>query len=165
MIILGIDPGKNGALVWFDGIKIVQVNKMPLSGTDIDFETLRGLMAYECDHIFLERAVAFKMGVTGAFNYGRGFAALEIACCLSSTPVTYVMPRTWSKIMHSGIDSRLEAKEKSIVAVRRLLPACVSAIPVAPRSGKMHDGVVDALLIAAYGFRTLAKTRDFTDDF
>jgi hypothetical protein len=116
--------------------------------------------------VFLERAVSFGMGSTGAFNYGRGFAVLEIALKLLEFPVTFVEPAKWSKDMHAGISKDLKPKAKSLVAVERLFPKIVKTLPRNTK-GRLLEGPVDALLIAAYGFRQLggAPQRDETMNF
>ena len=53
---------------------------MPLDSEGVCFEeVVKLLMALKPAQIALERAVPFAMGTKGAFTYGRGFAALEIA--------------------------------------------------------------------------------------
>jgi hypothetical protein len=126
---------------------------MPLSGDDIDFHGVLSLItAWAPKHIYLERAVSFGMGIKGAFNYGRGFAAIEIAIKLAKVSVTYVEPNKWTKELCEGIDKRLKAKERSLIALRRLFPRGINGI-TKNKNGKLHDGMVDALLIAEYGRR------------
>lgn len=174
MKILGIDPGLKGALVLFDGVNF-ESYAMPLFNQgkkkDIHFQMVRvileNLERLKGDfHIYLERAMSMGMGSTGAFNYGRGFAALEIAIQMTGLPVTYVEPQKWAKVMHEGIHADLKPKAKSIIAIRRLFPKLVSQIPKAPRSGKLDEGVVDALLLAGYGYRMQKgeKPKNFTDE-
>lgn len=155
MKIVGIDPGISGAIVSLNAeTNDFIFHKMPIhENKDINFEAFLEIIysVGQC-HVFLERAVAFALGVTGAFNYGRGFAALEIAIKFSKLPVTYVEPNKWTKEMHQGIETDLKAKAKSIIAVKRLFPGLVDKIPTT-KTGKMHEGVVDALLIAGYGAR------------
>jgi hypothetical protein len=162
MLVLGIDPGLNGAIVLLDDAGGLQNFLMPLTvegkNKSLDFEALQknfqGIPASGC-HVFLERAVAFGMGLTGAFSYGRGFGFIEIAIKLAGLPVTQVSPKEWTKEMHQGISADLKPKVKSQIAVERLFPQFVSAIPRA--KGKMHEGIVDALLIAGYGLRKLGQ--------
>lgn len=159
-MVVGIDPGLSGALVFLEGHKMTYFF-MPVvkSGkqTEIDFKQIDELISnvwFADIHFFLERAHAGAMGVTSAFNYGRGFAALEIALQIHQCAVTYVEPAKWTKVMHEGISADLKPKAKSLIAVKRLYPKLVSQIPT-NRNGKLHEGVVDALLIAGYGQRVL----------
>lgn len=176
---LGIDPGFAGAFVLTDGDRFMKVWPMPLvviPGGDrtIDFdgvhELLDAISMYDSVHIFLERAIPMAMGSKGAFNYGRGFAAIEIAIQLLELPTTYVEPAKWAKYMHEGLSTDLRPKAKSLMAVRRLYPRLVSVLPTNTK-GALLDGPVDALLIAGYGIRrglvgrTSAPKRDEADFF
>ena len=162
MIILGIDPGYSGGFVFYEilGAKTsVIFEPMPLiilgKEKEIDFLKVREILAFgAADHIFLERAMPFAMGSKHAFNYGRGFAALEIAIKLSKIPVTYVEPKKWCSVMHAGISDDLKPKIKSEIALSRLAPSLLKNIPMT-KKGKPHDGAMDSLLIAIYGARAL----------
>lgn len=156
--ICGIDPGQSGAIVFINERKFMH-SLMPLKDKvvkDIDFTRVREILTEESrvKMVFLERAVPFAMGSKSAFNYGRGFMALELAIQLSGLPVTYVEPAKWTKEMHAGIKDDLKPKAKSITAVKRLYPQWEFDIPQS-KNGKLHEGVVDALLIAGYGMRVL----------
>jgi hypothetical protein len=155
--VIAIDPGQSGAIVWYNGDEFL-LFKMPLKDKvekEIDFYAVRKILKmYPGVHVFLERAAPHAMGSKHAFNYGRGFAALEIAIMTSKNPVTYIEPSKWCKVMHAGISSDLKPKIKSNKAIERLLPKIAKKIPK-NKNGKMHDGFVDAILIAEYGRRTL----------
>lgn len=157
--VLAIDPGNNGALVRLTKSGDFEWRSMPLKedgkNTSVDFfgveKILRSFLGV--DMVLLERASAFNMGASGAFNYGRGFAALEIAIALLDMPVTYVEPSKWSRAMHQGISKDLKPKAKSLIAAERLYPKQFKQVPRGPISGKPHEGVIDALLIAGYGLK------------
>lgn len=153
-IVLGIDPGLSGALVWLskNGLTFAP---MPLNEEGrICYESIKEVIENSPpDHIYIERAVAFGMGVTGAFNYGQDFNAIKIGVGLTKIPFTLVEPGKWAKVMHQGIDKDMKPKAKSIVAVKRLYPQLLKDIPKGPRSGKFDEGIVDALLIAGYGLK------------
>ncbi len=153
--VIAIDPGQKGAIVYYDGSDF-KWWPMPLKDKkDVDFMAVRKIIKMFPDvHVFLERAYGGQMGSVGAFNYGRSFAALEIAIMTCRNPVTYVEPAKWCKKMHEGINSDLKPKVKSIKAIERLLPKLTKKVPK-NRNGKMHEGVVDSLLIAHYGRGTL----------
>jgi len=155
---VAVDPGNNGAIVYLTARGVFQFHVMPVivngKSTEIDFEGVeRILRLYQGEHVLLERAVSFGMGAGGAFNYGRGFAALEIAIKLLDMSVTYVEPSKWAKWAHQGIEKDLKPKAKSLIAGKRLYPVLFDMIPKGPKSGKPHEGILDALLIAGYGLR------------
>lgn len=156
--VVAIDPGLSGAIVFIND-KVFMHYLMPLNDErDIDFDRLVEILNKQSkiDMVFLERAVPFAMGTSGAFTYGRGFAAIEIALRVVGLPVTYIEPARWTKEMHAGIEADLKPKAKSTIAVQRLYRKWLDKIPKS-KNGKMHDGVVDALLIAGFGLRILNK--------
>lgn len=177
---LGVDPGFSGAFVLTDGVGFVKTWPMPLvviPGGDrtIDFdgvhELLTDIFEEHRPHVFLERAVPMAMGSKGAFNYGRGFAAIEIAIQLIGMSVTYVEPAKWAKYMHEGLSTDLRPKAKSLMAVRRLYPRLIKVLPTNTK-GNLLDGPIDALLIAGYGIRRglvsgggVSKESPAQDDF
>jgi hypothetical protein len=151
--ILGIDPGLKGAFFLSEPYNHFGHWEMPIHNKEPYFDGIRSILEKtRPDHIFIERAIPMAMGAKHAFNYGRGFAALEIAIALSKIPVTYVEPAKWQKALFDGIDSRLKPKERALIAIERLLPEVASIIPKG-RTGRMHEGIVDAALIAHYGWR------------
>lgn len=160
-IVLGIDPGLEGAFILTNGEGYTRAYFMPTTengkSRDIDFDGVRGTLSHLKSlhfpfHTFLERAVPMAQGVKTAFNYGRGFEALCIAIQLLKLPVTLVEPQKWAKEMHQGISADLKPKAKSLIAAQRLFPSLVDALPKRPKGG-YHDGMIDALLIAGYGLR------------
>jgi hypothetical protein len=175
--VVGVDPGINGAIVVTDGEWVFESYSMPItvSGKEklLNFAGVQELLlrikrAHGPLHVFLERAVPMAMGSKGAFTYGRGFEALIIALGLERFPVTHVEPGRWTKEMHEGISADLKAKAKSLIAVKRLYPSLVRMLPKRPKGG-LHDGPIDALLIAGYGLRKLGGTKppepDIIGDF
>lgn len=157
-MILGIDPGISGAFVWIsDDGKIMEFMTMPL-GPDgqPSYQELK-IKLYcprpEKTSVFLERAMPMAMGSKHAFTYGMGFAAIVIALQENNYSFTMVEPRKWTKEIFQGIDSNLKPKAQALIAVDRLFPKEKEKIPVSPKAKKMHEGVVDALLIAEYGRR------------
>jgi hypothetical protein len=151
---LGIDPGLKGGLVLIsEEGKIVDFMPTPLRKDGlIDHDAIYKFIAPIANlHVYLERAVAFGMGRTSAFNYGRGFAAIEIAIELTGNRINYVYPQVWTRLLHQGEVKCGEPKAVSLKVARRLFN--IRKFPVS-RRGKVHDGLIDALLIAEYGRRT-----------
>lgn len=165
-MVMGIDPGINGAFVLTDGTKKFVHHAMPIvvNGKEklIDFKAVYELLkkiekSHGLVHVFLERAVPMAMGSKGAFTYGRGFEALMIGVSWVGFPFTLVEPGRWAKEMHEGISGDLKPKAKSLLAVKRLYPSLVRFLPTRPKGG-LHDGPIDALLIAGFGLRKLGMT-------
>lgn len=158
--VVGIDPGQNGgfAILYEGGFEFLPMPLVSKKTKEVDFfkvlSILEGLPPNSA--VFLERAYGGQMGATSAFNYGRGFAALRIALAVSEQAVALIEPSKWCKEMHQGISSDLKPKVKSLEAMRREFPKELKAMP-ANRNGKVHEGILDAFLIAAYGQRVLAS--------
>lgn len=159
-LVLGIDPGISGAFILTNGRKLIwyaMPHKKEGKNKEVDYlgicEILNDIKEKHGEvQTFLERAVPFAMGSKSAFNYGRGFAALEIAIVENGFPVIYVEPQKWTKEMHQGISNDMKPKAKSLVAVNRLYPTLVKQLPTNTK-GALLEGPMDALLIAGYGLR------------
>lgn len=159
-MIVGIDPGKEGAFVQLsiEG-RIVSTAPMPLKPDgSIDYvETKRILSSMAPATFLLERAVSFGMGGKSAFNYGMGFAVIQCALLELGLAVTLIEPRKWAKEIFQGIDSKLKPKEQGILALERLFPSEREKIPRGPKTGRPHPGMVDALFIAEFGRRQASQ--------
>jgi len=152
---LGIDPGKKGGLVLIsDSGKILDFKIMPTRKDGlIDHDAVYKFISPLTNiNVFLERAVSFGMGSVGAFNYGRGFAAIEISIELTGNKINYVYPQNWTRILHQGESKDLEPKERSLRVAHNLFD--IKKFPKS-RTGKIHDGLIDALLIAEFGRRSV----------
>ena len=173
--VIAIDPGNSGAILVTDGVSYVEVYEMPtVKESKSELVEFKGVLyrlknlarRFPDSHVFLERAMPAAMGSKHAFNYGRGFEALTIAVALSGLPCTLVEPSKWAKEMHEGISTDLKPKAKSLIAVNRLFPRLVKSLPRKPKAKTLHDGPVDALLIAGYGLRRLGRGREkSSEDF
>jgi crossover junction endodeoxyribonuclease RuvC len=143
--IIGIDPGKNGAIAWItDGKPCVE--KMP--------ETLQDLWELICNiadknpastrrldcKAYLEQVHSSpQMGVTSAFTFGNGFGQIEMALTAAGIPFERVRPQAWQKAM--GCMTKGD-KNVSKAKAQELFPEM-----------KCTHATSDALLIAEYGRR------------
>ncbi len=155
MKVLGIDPGKSGALcrMTLDG-EVLNLVPMPeiYQLADLLEEWLKEDPVM---HVFLEKGQAMpKNGAVSMFNYGHGCGQLEGLMVGLRIPYTLVHPRTWAKVIHSGTKAS-DAKSRTLEAIKRLFPR-QRLTPLESRGLKPHLGLVDSLAIAEYGRRTLA---------
>ena len=155
MIIIGIDPGLTGAVAvifsstnvaFFDAptqkVKVGKSEKSELLPAEMA-AYLRQVQRQGLCHCFIESVHAMKdQGVTGMFNFGKGFgiwigilAGLEI-------PHTFVTPQAWKKALMQGVKDKDAARGRA----QQLFPAATSQL-----SRKKDGGRADALLIAKYG--------------
>ena len=138
MRFVGIDNGINGAIAVIDDRgAIIRVDKMPA----IDAEVLALLVAIALDtgdvRAMLEHAQAFpKMGTSSAFNYGKGYGAMQMALHAAGIPYEIVVPRKWQAALCC-----LSGRDKNIT--KRRAQQLFPSIPVT-------HVIADSLLIAEY---------------
>jgi len=142
--ILGIDPGKNGAIAWIcDGKACVE--KMPDTLQDL-WELLNDIMSscvsagtdWRDSKAYLEQVSSSpQMGVVSAFSFGNGFGHLEMALTAAGIPFTRVRPQVWQKALGC-----LTKGDKNVTKrkAQELFPSI-----------KATHATADALLIAQYG--------------
>lgn len=180
MRVLGIDPGFTGGLVVvkdggvesLDVMPIIEVNKKKsrkVRKTDpewgkqktktimgkhkmIDLHKLNMMIGdlKDVDVCYLEQVGARPMeGVVGAFRFGQGFGNLEAFLVAHGIEYRYITPSVWTKVIHEGMAKSIDAKDRSRMAVKKFYPS-IDLIRKGCR--KEHEGLVDALLIAKYGY-------------
>jgi len=180
--IIGIDPGKNGAIVWMDSDGIVlEKQPMPLVGKEFDLHQFSKLLDEiiwgKSIHVFIEQVHAIYGSAAGAtFTFGEIYGAIKGIVSAKAIPYTLVQPKKWQKVIYQGIPEirkpsititkgkragqkqkgKLDTKAMSLLAAKRLFPNV--DLRASERCKKPHDGIVDALLITEYGRRTLLKT-------
>jgi hypothetical protein len=151
MLYLGIDNGVNGAVAALcsDG-SVFRVDKTP--ATDAELLQLFRVLTESLEQpgtgweVFavLEFAQSFpKMGSSSAFNYGRGYGAMQMALHAAGIPFDIVVPRKWQAAL-----SCLTGGDKNISKKR--------AEQLFPRI-KITHAIADSLLIAEFCRRTHGK--------
>jgi crossover junction endodeoxyribonuclease RuvC len=154
--VLGIDPGKSGALALYDpetrSLTIEDVPVLRVNGrTVIDHYALsRILDAWSSlnPHVFLELVGSRPgEGHAGAFDFGRTFGLILGVCAASFLRIELVTPASWKTAMRARGD-----KDASRQRASALLPR---------HSGlwarKKDDGRAEAALIALYGAQMLER--------
>jgi Holliday junction resolvasome RuvABC endonuclease subunit len=136
--IIGIDPGKNGAIAWIrDGKPCVE--KMPDTLQDL-WELIRDIPQSEQCKAYIEAVHSSpQMGVKSAFTFGQGFGRLEMALTAAGIPFERVRPQAWQKAIGcmSGGDKNVTKRR-----AQELFPSLT-----------ITHATADALLIAEYGRR------------
>jgi hypothetical protein len=177
MNIIGIDVGKNGAMVMIDEKgEVTEIYTMPLFGKDYyDWIEIANILSDEKDeHVFIENVHAIYGASAGStFTFGGGFHGIIAVVSTLQKPYTLVQPKEWQKVAYQGIHEirkppiRItkgknigkmkkgpkDTKAMSLVAAKRLFPNV--DLRASERCKKPHEGIVDALLIAEYGRRLL----------
>lgn len=166
-VILGIDPGLKGGLVFVgeDG-RIVAAYKMPVkkiakrSGGEksyVDEDALVKIIRSHLDGLleaWIEDVHAIggagkgpgarKDGVVGAFSFGQGKGTLIGVLAALSVPRRFTPPATWKA--HMGVSSD---KVKTILKAQSLFKKDAALLT--------KDGPAEAALIALYGFLQRAR--------
>lgn len=144
---VGIDPGKKGAFAVIDEYGALITVEKKVTAHDLT----QLMRTFRPRHVFVEKAQAMpKQGVASTFSYGQGFGELLGVLTATNIAFTLIRPTTWTKLMHQGT-AGAETKKRSAEAFGRLFPAAVEKTRL--KSGRLHDGIVDAALIAIYGLR------------
>ena len=153
MIIIGIDPGINGAISIIENKKIIEVYDTP---TMIDGKkNKRQLNGAQVTNIFKERLNGEKevvvvvehvnampgQGVTSMFNFGQSFGVIKGICAALNLPIYFVRPAKWKKHFNL-IKTNKDASRTKVIEV---YPEISSKL-----HRKKDSNRADAILIALY---------------
>lgn len=171
--IVGIDPGKTGAVALYevphgeyygDAVEAIDMPMTEIFDAEVvdAIRLLKWVQRMKPDHVWLEKVGAMpsipdkdtgerrSMGATSAFNFGDAFATVRTAIVLDCWPLSPVMPNVWKHFF--GLAG--PHKEPSRVLAMDLMPAAAPLL-TAKVKGRARG---EALLIARYGF-SVAWTR------
>lgn len=139
-LILGVDPGKKGALAVLDNATLrVTTTDMPSS--------IPELLAFvaslpEIRICILEKAIYPKMiGTSNAGKIGEGFGALKAAILTRGIPVHEVAPAKWKPALNVPAEKTAARRRAS-----EFFPSDYDQWPLVK-----HDGRAEAAMIAWYG--------------
>ena len=153
MIIIGIDPGINGAISIIENKKIIEVYDTP---TMIDGKkNKRQINGAQVTNIFKERLNGEKevvvvveqvnampgQGVTSMFNFGQSFGVIKGICAALNLPIYFVRPVKWKKHFNL-IKTNKDASRTKVIEV---YPEISSKL-----HRKKDSNRADAILIALY---------------
>jgi hypothetical protein len=151
MMIVGIDPGQDGAIAFIrpgSSVNICDVHKMPLSGKGVDCEaickliTMAGnvsLAVVECVHSMP------KQGVSSSFQFGRTLGRIEGVIRTLRIPLAMPTPQAWKKLVLAGTK---KDKDAAIDYVRRMYP---SAQLIQPGCRVPDHNIADSVCLAEFG--------------
>lgn len=142
MYIIGIDPGKYGAIAYYNLVtKTIDVKDCPLTNLEtIDYSKMAALVKpYERDAVaIMEQVNSYGMGKQSAFNFGVNVGAWRSTLTCYSIPVQTISPRIWKPKMGLSDD-----KNSSIELAKQLFPSMISKLT----RKKDHDRAEAMLLI------------------
>jgi len=159
MLICGVDPGKKGGMVILDGSGsiVAKATMFLVNKTEFDPVAYSAFLKndrYSVDHVLVEKVSAMPgNGNVSMFTFGQAFMFCQLVPKMLQIPITLVTPQMWQKVMHVGIEKTIEPKKRSLIAACRLFPNL--DLRASERCSVQHDGLVDALLLAEWGRRSL----------
>lgn len=153
-LILGVDPGLNGALAWynFKTKKLVSVvdapilNSVPKDIDDLKMWELVGMNAEQTAFAVIEQVGAAPNDAKGAiFTFGERFRAIKTITTIHQIPQFFVRPSVWKPLVGLSGD-----KSESRVMASAKFPGFADSFKRAK-----DDGRAEAALLAAFGERML----------
>lgn len=168
---LGIDVGKNGGFVLIDEKgKLLDKRVNPISNGQIDFkgtwEIFRDYyFQYSNLVVIVEKLHAiFQVPPTTNFILGTQYGMVIAYCNGFDLPYHLVSPIKWQKAMFESTSpiykkdqftkkgkKKLDTKAMAALSVKKLFPK--ADFRKSTRCTKVHDGIVDAALLAEYARR------------
>ena len=159
MLIIGIDPGINGAICLFKDGKIVDVFEMPkmavgkknksqVNASQIFNEIQKAIEGEDKTKVIAVIELVSAMpgqGVTSMFNFGQSFGILKGICSAMQLSVYFVRPAKWKKYFNL-INSEKDASRTRAIEI---FPYYSSNL-----SRKKDSNKADAILIASFFFET-----------
>jgi crossover junction endodeoxyribonuclease RuvC len=156
--VIGIDPGKKGALAAMTCDGGVTFLAMPIVGKDIDLAEVADWIraqkvSYERVVVVIEKVGAMPgQGVTSMFSFGFVTGAMYGICAALRLPVHVPTPQAWKKIVLAGTN---KSKTAAVEYVQRVYPGM--KITATERGRIPSDGIADAICIAKYGWDVVVR--------
>ena len=160
MIVVGIDPGLNGAIAVLQDKKVLSITDMPVMAdgkknkrqlNNAQLAEILRKNTSEGDEISIvvEQVNAMPgQGVTSMFNFGQTFGAIKGVCAALQLPIFFVRPSKWKKYFEL-INS---SKDSSRTKVIEMYPNLSDQV-----SKKKDVNKSDAILIARFFIETRLK--------
>ena len=163
MIIIGIDPGINGAISILKNEKIIEVydtptmiegkkNKRQINGAQVTNIIKERLNEEQEVVVVVEHVNAMPgQGVTSMFNFGQTFGAIKGICAALGLPIFFVRPSKWKK--HFELIN--SSKDSSRTKVIEMYPTLSDQL-----AKKKDVNKSDAILIARYYIEASLKANN-----
>ena len=148
-VIVGIDPGKDGAVAVCTGDSMCGAN-LPYDDRYLDVKAFRDMVLLlagnRIDTVCLELCRNYKMNGRSAESFFTGYGSIIAVCSLMEWPLSLKTPQAWQKgiLGHTTSD-----KSEAIAYVKRRWP-----MVELPRSKAKASGVADACCIAEFAYST-----------
>lgn len=144
MVIIGIDPGKQGGIAIKNGEEVIAYDMPIMPNGEIDACYIATVFSQFSEAVcVIEKAQAMpQQGVVSVFNYGRGFGKLQALLEIHQFSFLEIPPMKWKK--HYGLVNK--SKAESVTLAQKLFPK----IPLYTPRGRKLDGKAEALLLMNY---------------
>lgn len=171
MIVCGIDVGAKGSAVLLDNGKYLDHFIFNDSKNNFDLTGFINFMLKyrkQIDHVYIEDVRSlFGMSAASNFTFGENKGILQGVVSAYKLRYSLIHSKTWQSVAWRGIrpitkkvkgkskgetvmKDKVDTKATSLLACKRLFPDV--NLLATDRSKKPHDGLVDALLIAYFGY-------------
>ena len=160
MIVVGIDPGLNGAIAVLQDKKVLSITDMPVMAdgkknkrqlNNAQLAEILRKNTSEGDEISIvvEQVNAMPgQGVTSMFNFGQTFGAIKGVCAALQLPIFFVRPSKWKKYFELINSSKDSSRTKAI----EMYPYLSDQL-----AKKKDVNKSDAILIARFFIETRLK--------
>tara|TARA_Y100000816_G_C25830355_1_gene434254 strand:+ start:109 stop:600 length:492 start_codon:yes stop_codon:yes gene_type:complete len=160
MIVVGIDPGLNGAIAVLQDKKVLSITDMPVMAdgkknkrqlNNAQLAEILRKNTSEGDEISIvvEQVNAMPgQGVTSMFNFGQTFGAIKGVCAALQLPIFFVRPSKWKKYFELINSSKDSSRTKAIEMYPNLSDQLAK---------KKDVNKSDAILIARFFVETRLK--------
>ena len=160
MLIIGIDPGINGAICFFENGEVRDVidmptmqdgkkNKRQINGNQIFNEISLRIQNINKKNInvVVEQVSAMPgQGVTSMFNFGQSFGVIKGICAAMQLSIFFVRPVKWKK----NFDLINSEKDASRTKAIEIFPKISQYL-----SKKKNSNKADSILIACFHEKTI----------
>ena len=162
MLIIGIDPGINGAICFFKNGEVKEIldipnmadgkkNKRQINGPQIYNEISKRIINIPKNEVVvvIEQVSAMPgQGVTSMFNFGQSFGVLKGICSAMQLSMHFVRPAKWKKYFNL-IKTEKDASRTKVIEI---FPYISSQL-----CRKKDSNKADAILIASFYNNTYQK--------
>ena len=162
MLIIGMDPGINGAICFFENGEVKEIldipnmadgkkNKRQINGPQIYNEISKRIINIPKNEVVvvIEQVSAMPgQGVTSMFNFGQSFGVLKGICSAMQLSMHFVRPAKWKKYFNL-IKTEKDASRTKVIEI---FPYISSQL-----SRKKDSNKADAILIASFYNNTYQK--------
>ena len=160
MIIIGIDPGKQGCLCATDSkIGTIEIHKLDFNKNNIlNKGKIEGFLDKIKPDLIITEKVQGRGGWGATQTFSFGSTCGQIWYAVSDYQLMFVLPRSWQGIVCKGIPLMKKAKDRTVTAYASLFPKN----PLNLMLNKNFDtNILDAFMISIYGQITFAKIENF----